>query len=144
MLTTPFRLVCRLRYSLQCALDTYCGRRKRTSDSCTLASQPCGDALFASAVTRPTDLALTTVLVGACQCQPLTTSSPCFFRAAPSPQSLLALVHDGDDDHDGGGSEEERRAWPARVEETAGSGRRARRIEVDETAPTTTSGFRAP
>ena len=64
--------------------------------------------------------------MGACQCQPLTSSSPCFFRAASPPQSLLALVHDGDD---GDGDEGERRARPARAEEqTAGGGRRARRI----------------
>ena len=64
--------------------------------------------------------------MGACQCQPLTSSSPFFFRAASPPQSLLALVHDGDD---GDGDEGERRARPARAEEqTAGGGRRARRI----------------
>ncbi|KAL1659883.1 hypothetical protein GGF50DRAFT_31787, partial [Schizophyllum commune] len=88
------------------------------------------------------------VLVGACQCQFLTSSSPCFFRAAPPPQSLLALDHDGDDDDDDDDDddygEEERRAWPVRAEGTAGSGRRARRIEVDETTPTITSGARAP
>ena len=69
--------------------------------------------------------------MGACQCQPLTSSSPCFFRAASPPQSLLALVHDGGDGDDGDDDDDEgeRRARPARAEEqTAGGGRRARRI----------------
>ena len=33
-------------------------------------------------------------------CQLLTSSSPCFFRAASPPQSLLALDLDGGDDED--------------------------------------------
>ncbi|KAI5892830.1 uncharacterized protein SCHCODRAFT_02668232 [Schizophyllum commune H4-8] len=111
MLTTPFRSVYHLDYFLQSAFDTYCGRRKRTFHSCAL------------------------VLVGACQCHPLTSSSPYFFRAAYPPQSFLALDHDGDDgDHDDD-DEGERRAWPARAEEKTGSGRRVRRIEVDKTVP---------
>ncbi|KAL1714838.1 hypothetical protein EV715DRAFT_276331 [Schizophyllum commune] len=93
MLTMPSRLVYHLGYSLQCV-----------STNSTLYLGP------------------SLVLVGACQCQPLTSSSPCFFRAAPPPQSLLALDHDGDDDDDHGG-EEERRPWPARAEGMAGSGR---------------------
>ena len=38
-------------------------------------------------------------------CQLLTSSSPCFFRAASSPRSLLALDLDDDDDDDDGDEE---------------------------------------
>lgn len=64
--------------------------------------------------------------MGACQCHPLTSSSPCFFRAASPPQSLLALVHDGDDGDDD--DEGERRARPVRAGGQTAGGRRARRI----------------
>ncbi|KAL1749807.1 hypothetical protein FB107DRAFT_294874 [Schizophyllum commune] len=103
MLTTPSRFVYHLGYYSQMVHSSFIG---------ALAYQPYRDALSG-----------TLVLVGACQCQPLTSSSPCFFRAAPPPQSLLALDHDGDDDDDDHGGEEERRPWPAHAEGTAGTGR---------------------
>ncbi|KAL1697957.1 hypothetical protein EV121DRAFT_297720 [Schizophyllum commune] len=140
MLTTPSRFVYHLGYSLQCAFDA--------ASADFIPGKSIGTNLAATRsllapVTRPTDLVLHDD-IGLSRLGPrLPSKATCSSRTpsgshsrpfAPTYDSLLALDHngDGDDDHDDHDDEGEHRTWPARAEGMAGSGRQARRLEVDE------------
>ncbi|KAL1683333.1 hypothetical protein EV122DRAFT_248759 [Schizophyllum commune] len=107
------------------------GRRKHRFYAWSIGTNLAATRSMLAPVTRPTDLILPDDLSKLPNHLHAPGRHRACIRAHSHPHmTLLALDHNGDDDDHSGG-DEERRAWPMRAEETTGSGRRMRFVEVD-------------